>query len=113
MKYNIDDTLVVYDDAPTFIGGAIVKVIERDPNDGSYSVASLEDVYDVQGDTTKLIERSSKWVKEHDVYPISYKRPTGLVYKIKSSLKRLFSKDFKFKVKLFIRKLQFWKKIED
>lgn len=111
MKYKVDDTLVVYNDAPTFVDGAIVKVIERDTIDGSYSVARLEDIYDAGGDITKLMERSCKWVKEEDVYPVIYKRPTGLGYRISRVLRRLFSKDFRYKMSVFIRRLQFWRKI--
>ena len=113
MKYKVEDTLIVYNDAPTYIDGDLVKVIERDTIDGSYYVASLADIYDVQGDVSKLMERSCKWVKEEDTALVSYKRPTSLSYRISRIIRRLFSKDFRYKVSVFIRRMQFWRKIDD
>ena len=86
MKYKVEDLLVVYKDTPTFKDGAIVKVIERDPNDGSYSVASLESIFETKGDKIKLTCYHCKWVKEQDVYPITFNRRKGLI----SYLKGLF-----------------------
>jgi hypothetical protein len=65
---------MVYKETPTFEGGELVKVLDRDPNDGSLAVATLEDVYRRDGDIIKLLQNSAKWVKPEHIQKLTFER---------------------------------------
>ena len=76
MKYESDTLIKVYEGTPTFEEGLLGKIIDRDPNDGSYAVASLEAIVKEDGDVYVLLRNHVKWVKEDDMRPITFDRPS-------------------------------------
>ena len=75
MKYESGTLIKVYVGSPTFIDGELGKIIDRDPNDGSYAVAPLEAILKEEGNIDSLLRNHVKWVKESDIEPITFTRP--------------------------------------
>jgi hypothetical protein len=75
MKYKQGDVCIVYKDTPTYSDGGVVQVIDRDPNDGSYSVAHLQEVGKCDMDIIRILQHHAKWVKEEDLQLIDFTRP--------------------------------------
>ncbi len=66
-KFNVEDVVLVYKNTPTFKDGAICQVIDRDPNDDSYSVADLRDIGKADRDIGIILNRYAKWVKPENM----------------------------------------------
>lgn len=103
MKYKPQDILVVYKGTPTFQFGALVQVIDYDPHDNSFLVAPLQDVYKYDGDIIKLMENSSKWIKQENAELVSFNRPSKVIYFFKQISSKLYEWMEKLKRKLSIR----------
>jgi hypothetical protein len=75
MKFKQGDVCIVYTDTPTYTDGGVVQVIDRDPNDGSYVVAHLQEVGKCDMDVIRILQYHAKWVKEDDLQLIDLTRP--------------------------------------
>lgn len=75
MKYKQGDLIIIYKGSPTFGDGILGQVIDRDPMDKSYAVASLESVFKEKGDVPKLLEYHVKWVAEDNINLINFDKP--------------------------------------
>jgi len=71
---NIGDLVLVYEGTETFIDGALAKILDRDPDDGSYIVAPLDAIITTNGDVSKLLKHHAKWVKEENFKKILFSR---------------------------------------
>lgn len=87
MKYKVEQVMLVYDDTPTFEGGAVVQIIDFDSHHGSYLVSTLQDVGKKDRDIQRLLD-TGKWVKETDVVPLYFNRPKSLWQKFLGLFKR-------------------------
>jgi len=74
-KFKTEDVVLVYEDTPTFEGGAICQVIDRDPNDNSYAIADLRDIGKADMDIAIILKRHVKWVKPEHMQLLQFKQP--------------------------------------
>ena len=75
MKYKPSDLVKIYKDTPTFIDGQICVILDKDPNDGSLSVAPLEVTAMEEYDTMRLLQNHSKWVETDRIEKITFDKP--------------------------------------
>lgn len=96
-KLNIGQCVLVYKGTPTYENGAVCVILDRDPNDNSYAVATLEEVGLCEGSNKKLLQRFAKWVDRSNLDVISFERKQNLLDKLKGLF--TFRKDVGTKTK--------------
>lgn len=69
-----EDIVLVYTDTPTFEDGTVAQIIDRDPNDDSYSIVELKDIAKAKGNVIKLYDMA-KWVKPENMTKLSFVKP--------------------------------------
>ena len=65
---------LIYVETPAFKDGALVKVIDRDPDDGTLYVSSLEQVLAAKGDVERLM-KGAKMVKPEFITFLDFEKP--------------------------------------
>lgn len=65
---------LVYADTPTFIDGALIKVVDRDAFNGDLYVATLDNVYKHKGEVMELLN-GAKTVKPEFIHFFDFKKP--------------------------------------
>jgi hypothetical protein len=73
--FEVEDVVIIYENTPTFEGGTIAQIIDKDPNDNSYAVADLRDIGKADRDINVILQRYVKWVDSQNMDKIDFKKP--------------------------------------
>ena len=74
-KFEIEDVVLIYKGAPTFVDGMVGQIIDRDPHDDSYAVADLRDIGKANRDIGVILNNYTKWVSPDYMVKLSFDPP--------------------------------------
>lgn len=72
MKYQSNETCIVFEGHHVYDEGAVVQIVDRNPIENQYLVTTLQEVGKHEVDFNRLMQ-TTHWVEEVDLRPITFK----------------------------------------